>query len=284
MAVRAERELLQHELERILQIVSNNDYRNTEFDEIPKIHLKVMGGSVWARVWVWALVIIQVGAQKTMFATWSPSSCLSTVTAPQTTYSASSTIQCAALGKLKGAQKYIYNGSNTCTLVGEGLVTATSGQRTFFSFPSRQQVATGKPTYGSPYLSGTPWVSSLAVDGVIDDNSMYHSDIYLVYPWWVVDLAANFTITEIQIFSRTDCCSARLHNVEVRVGGSLLTTGNFSSYVLFSTYLGPYAAADQLLSCPSAAGVTGRYVSIQRVTAENDMLQLVEVYIYATTP
>lgn len=61
------------------------------------------------------------------------------------------------------------------------------------------------------------FVSSLAVDGTANDNSMYHSDSYLVYPWWVVDLGANFTITEIQIFSRTGAVSARLHNVEVSV-------------------------------------------------------------------
>ncbi|XP_042234785.1 uncharacterized protein LOC121874622 [Homarus americanus] len=121
--------------------------------------------------------------------------------------------------------------------------------------------------------------SDLAVDG--DDISaslnFYHSAYRLVYPWWAVDLSYTRTIYRVRITMRQDsCCLLRSHDIEVRVGDVREESGNLSSYTLFSTYKGPYDISQGHIACDRKDGVSGRYISIQRVTPEDHMLQLVE--------
>ncbi|XP_069181138.1 uncharacterized protein [Procambarus clarkii] len=116
-----------------------------------------------------------------------------------------------------------------------------------------------------------------------DDNNLttyYHSQPGLVYPWWVLDLGNTHIIHHINILPRPGYYSFRFHNIEVRVGNIREESGNFSSFSLFSTYVGPYSDTMGNLSCYRRDGVTGRYISVQRVTPEDDMLQISDVRVF----
>ncbi|KAK8726874.1 hypothetical protein OTU49_010107, partial [Cherax quadricarinatus] len=121
---------------------------------------------------------------------------------------------------------------------------------------------------------------SYAVTGNTLDTPFYHSLPGLVYPWWIVDLGDNYSVYQILIYPRRDSSVQRFHNIEIRVGTTLNSSGNLTSYTLFSTYLGPYASSYGLLVCNRMDGVMGRYVSIQRASPEDDMLQLINVRVY----
>ncbi|XP_053630914.2 uncharacterized protein [Cherax quadricarinatus] len=230
--------------------------------------------------WAWAPLIIGAWAQGTTMyvASGIPTQCVSQQH-QNNTYSVSFSVQCAVLSNLLGAVTHTFDDINSCTLVGEGMMS-TKSEVTYSSFPALetlQEVARGKNTFGSPYYG--EWVPSLAVDGIELDSSMSHSDNGVVRPWWLVDLGTTHTLHEVLILSRRDQFSVRLHNVEIRVGNTFINNSDYTSYVLFSTYLGPYQINDGYLSCRRADGIVGRYVSIQRVTPEDDMLQLVEVKV-----
>nr|XP_045588906.1 uncharacterized protein LOC123750850 [Procambarus clarkii] len=116
-----------------------------------------------------------------------------------------------------------------------------------------------------------------------DDNNLttyYHSQPGLVYPWWVLDLGNTHIIHHINILPRPGYYSFRFHNIEVRVGNIREESGKFSSFSLFSTYVGPYSDTMGNLSCYRRDGVTGRYISVQRVTPEDDMLQISDVRVF----
>ncbi|XP_066937203.1 uncharacterized protein [Macrobrachium rosenbergii] len=49
------------------------------------------------------------------------------------------------------------------------------------------------------------------------DESMFHS-LQERHPWWLIDLGSERVIYHIMILSRRDCCSARLHDLEIRLG------------------------------------------------------------------
>ena len=71
-------------------------------------------------------------------------------------------------------------------------------------------------------------VSSRAVDGNAD--GVYHRSgtctfslcNYATNPWWRVDLASCYSVTRVVVYSRVDCCSERLIDMEIRIGTVLL--------------------------------------------------------------
>ena len=74
-------------------------------------------------------------------------------------------------------------------------------------------VAIGKPaTQSSDHLVA---IASHAVDGNINGNYFSGSVTHTTEstnPWWYVDLRAFYTIHEIKVYNRIDCCRERLHN------------------------------------------------------------------------
>lgn len=81
-----------------------------------------------------------------------------------------------------------------------------------------ENVALGKPTSQSSTDYGGP--SPRAVDGntngVWDSGSVTHTG-YQSKPWWKVDLKGTYTVTEVNIFNRVDCCTERLSNFNVEL-------------------------------------------------------------------
>lgn len=54
-----------------------------------------------------------------------------------------------------------------------------------------------------------------AVDGELSTFS--HSGDPDLFPWWAVDLEADYAIASIRLYNRTDCCAERLYNIDVTV-------------------------------------------------------------------
>ncbi|XP_069193633.1 uncharacterized protein [Procambarus clarkii] len=139
-------------------------------------------------------------------------------------------------------------------------------------------VAHGKPTYASPQWGS--YFKYLAVDGDETADNFYASGDYITQPWWIVDLGKQFTIYRVIVLPRWDYFYTRFHDVEVRVGDELVTSGDLSSYKLFSTYTGPYSPDQEFLYCNRMDGVAGRYLSIQRIgSVIADLLQLCEIFV-----
>ncbi|MEP1490000.1 MAG: discoidin domain-containing protein [Algibacter sp.] len=128
-------------------------------------------------------------------------------------------------------------------------------------------------------LSGTATQSSTAYDGVAsraidgDTNgafsggSVTHTNSE-ANAWWQVDLGADQSIGEINVYNRTDCCSSRLTNFTVYVINSSGTTTysqSFTSTVTTSISL-------------NAGAVLGKIIKIQ--LDETNVLSLSEVQVY----
>ncbi len=90
-------------------------------------------------------------------------------------------------------------------------------------------LALGKPT--SQSSTGFGGAAARAVDGntngVFSNNSVTHTNNES-QPWWEVDLEAVYSIDEIEIWNRTDCCSSRLSNYYVLVSDFPFASTNLS--------------------------------------------------------
>lgn len=148
-----------------------------------------------------------------------------------------------------------------------------------FGMPSPDMlhdIAPGKNTFGSSVSLGEhPWK---AIDG--NDASYFHS-IHEKRPWWVIDLGSERVIYHIMILTRQDCCSERLHDLEIRLGNNLEMNGDFSSYHLLYFYRGPYKKEEGFLMYTFAQGAKGRYLSLQIVAEAVEYLQLSTVKVIA---
>jgi galactose oxidase len=125
-------------------------------------------------------------------------------------------------------------------------------------------------------------VSSRAVDGntsgLWNNQSVTHTALEN-QPWWQVDLGSVSTITQMNIWNRTDCCGTRMSDWYVLVSndpisGSLaqaLGNASISSYHLTNPAGSP-------TSVPMQAGQTGRYMRVW--LSANNYLQLAEVQVF----
>lgn len=99
-------------------------------------------------------------------------------------------------------------------------------------------------------------------------------------PWWQVDLKNTYTLSNIRIWNRADCCAERLSNFYVFVsktdmrGRSLQSLRDDSA--VWEAYRGPAVAANGNVNIPAA--VAGRFVRIQK--ADTGVLSLAEVQVY----
>jgi len=85
-------------------------------------------------------------------------------------------------------------------------------------------ISQGKPTSmssRSPYAGQHMGLSSKAVDGNTNQNwggkSCTHTKS-MSNPWWKVDLQANYKVSNVKVWNRSDCCGSRLDPFQVFVG------------------------------------------------------------------
>ncbi|KAK7130393.1 hypothetical protein R3I93_019889 [Phoxinus phoxinus] len=68
-----------------------------------------------------------------------------------------------------------------------------------------------------------------AVDGNSDPNYLHGSCTHTRLehnPWWRVDLMDVYSITEVTITNRGDCCGEWISGAQIRIGNSLHSNGN----------------------------------------------------------
>jgi len=86
-------------------------------------------------------------------------------------------------------------------------------------------------------LNGTATLSSTAfggvasrgndgnTDGDFNSGSVFHSG-NATHGWWEIDLGAQYTLSQINIYNRTDCCFNRLSNMYVMASDTPFNTSN----------------------------------------------------------
>ncbi|GIW41612.1 MAG: hypothetical protein KatS3mg076_2189 [Candidatus Binatia bacterium] len=147
---------------------------------------------------------------------------------------------------------------------------------------SLANLALGRPATQSSTIVGG--VASRAVDGNTDGNwaagSVTHTN-WDLQGWWEVDLGVVASLSHIDVWNRTDCCSSRLRDFYV-----LVSDVPFVSTVLDVVLAQPgvsafFHAGEAPTSTSFPVGRTGRYVRIQFAGAE--YLSLAEVQVWGTT-
>ncbi|CAM4630519.1 unnamed protein product [Leuciscus chuanchicus] len=93
-------------------------------------------------------------------------------------------------------------------------------------------------------------------------------------PWWRVDLGNVYSVSNVTITNRGDCCNDRLRGAQIRIGNKLDNKGNNNELVA------------TLLTAPNGTetfsfeSVNGRYVNIF-LPGNNEILTLCEVEVFA---
>ncbi|XP_048057804.1 uncharacterized protein LOC125275148 [Megalobrama amblycephala] len=93
-------------------------------------------------------------------------------------------------------------------------------------------------------------------------------------PWWRVDLENVYSISNVTITNRQDCCKERLKGAQIRIGNSLDNNGNNNE--LAATIL----TAPDGTETFSFEHINGRYVNII-IPGRNEYLTLCEVEVFA---
>ena len=139
-------------------------------------------------------------------------------------------------------------------------------------------VAAGKPATQSSTWAGIP--ASLAVDGSTDGNRFSHTD-FNNQAWWQVDLGGSYSLEQVNIWNRTDCCGDRLSNFYVLVSDDPFVSTDLNT-VRNQPGVSSYYFSGQA-STPTKFNIwrTGRYVRVQ--LASPNYLSLAEVQVMASS-
>jgi uncharacterized delta-60 repeat protein len=146
------------------------------------------------------------------------------------------------------------------------------------------------PTSGSNLAAGQTatqssegWggTAALANDGNADgyywDGSVTHTQ-YESQPWWQVDLGVTRTISSIQLWNRSDCCTERLSNFYVFVSDAPFTSTDVQTTLNQPGVSGYYTAGEGGAPSTIVVNRTGRYVRVQ--LAGSSYLSLAEVKVW----
>ncbi|XDV26410.1 hypothetical protein PO909_030139 [Leuciscus waleckii] len=116
-----------------------------------------------------------------------------------------------------------------------------------------------------------------AVDGNRDSDYKKESCTFTkteFNPWWRVDLGNVYTVSNVTITNRGDCCKERLRGAQIRIGNKLDNNGNNNE--LAATIL----TAPNGTQTFSFESVNGRYVNIF-LPGNDEILTLCEVEVFA---
>jgi alpha-L-fucosidase 2 len=130
--------------------------------------------------------------------------------------------------------------------------------------------------------SSTGWdgAASRAVDGNTDgsfwDGSVTHTE-YDANAWWQVDLGSVGSLSQVELFNRTDFGSERLSNFYVFVSDVPFTSTSLSATQAQAGVSSYHVAGPVGASTSLSINRSGRYVRIQ--LAGTDYLSLAEVKV-----
>ncbi|XP_077096478.1 uncharacterized protein LOC143747549 isoform X3 [Siphateles boraxobius] len=116
-----------------------------------------------------------------------------------------------------------------------------------------------------------------AIDGNRDSDYKKESCTFTkteFNPWWRVDLGNVYSVSNVTITNRGDCCKERLRGAQIRIGNKLDNNGNNNELV--ATILTPPNGTETF----SFESVNGRYVNIF-LPGNDEILTLCEVEVFA---
>jgi YVTN family beta-propeller protein len=142
-------------------------------------------------------------------------------------------------------------------------------------------VALGQFASQSSLVSGGD--ASHAVDGNTDgnfsDGSVTQTSGAAAQDWWQVDLGAQRRIDFVQLWNRTDCCSANLANFVLFVSGSDMSSESIDQLRADPTVINrPVGATNALPNISIPVNGFGRFVRVQ-LTGQNT-LSLAEAQVF----
>ena len=149
--------------------------------------------------------------------------------------------------------------------------------------PDPVNLSEGQPAaQSSTFRDSSRWAASEAVDGDTRGANSQRSISHTAtesQPWWEVNLGSASTLSEIQIWNRTDnCCVFRLSNFSVFVSDSPMTGRSFAQLrndnSVTEFHIDGTAGRPTVID---ATGVTGQYVRVQLEGTES--LQMAEVVV-----
>lgn len=187
------------------------------------------------------------------------------------------------------SQTTIFGLSNAATAAANDLLAEEDGsfenamscRLPFSESLSSNNLASGKQTSQSSTLrAGTE--PDLAIDGNNDGNfhndSVTHTDTQ-DQAWWQIDLGAVESLSHINLFNRTDCCSERLSDFHIFVSDNSIDFDTIDEGLneagVTSFYVGPTVDGSTTIDINQ----TGRYVRVQLAASEL-ALSLAEVEIF----
>jgi F5/8 type C domain len=172
----------------------------------------------------------------------------------------------------------IVNRSNAVVALYEQVVDIALSTTVRLQIPLRRNAVPANLALNQPSSQSTTdfaGLASLANDG--NTNGQYYGPppsvnhtAQEIYPWWQVDVGSVRSLTSIEVWPRTDCCTARLTNFTLIVSptpivATTLAAAASTPGVVTMTYANPAGfSSPQYFTLPG--GTTGRYV---RLWADN---------------
>ncbi|XP_071118474.1 fucolectin-like [Haliotis cracherodii] len=147
-------------------------------------------------------------------------------------------------------------------------------------------IAKDKPTSASSEYAGSMLLASAAVDGDVtatwSSGSCFSVDFGDFSPWWQVDLLDTYTVVEVRVTSREDCCPERLHDFAVDVYQGDPRVYPSASPQLCYMYNGAVTEPGKTVAMQCISQVTGHYLRLsgKKKNDRNDLLQFCEVQVF----
>ena len=114
-----------------------------------------------------------------------------------------------------------------------GNILLSTSNNENYNIPTEQNIAINKPTQVSSRPSLTRSNSAFAVDGLTNGNININPDLVITTmeetPWWEVDLTGNFSVTDINIYGRTDCCATTNYDYTIIISDTPITDYNLAT-------------------------------------------------------
>ncbi len=114
-----------------------------------------------------------------------------------------------------------------------GNILLSTSNHEYYNIPTEENIALNKPTQVSSRPSLIRSNSSFAVDGITNGNINSNPDLVITTmeetPWWEVDLVGNFSLTDINVYGRTDCCATTNYDYTIIVSNTPISNYNLAT-------------------------------------------------------
>ncbi|XP_048244592.1 fucolectin-1-like [Haliotis rufescens] len=145
-------------------------------------------------------------------------------------------------------------------------------------------------------LKKPAWMSSVnslreiaanAVDGShgtdIRDGVCSHTNFGDMSPWFVVDLLGQYSVHNVTIYNRGDCCGERLHDFVIQVYVRNPSRCPSAAFSICKNYTGTFGSMGNI-ACD--APVFGRFIRLwkPKIRGKADVLNFCELEVYGVQP